>query len=120
MNFFEQQLRKFTIQQSPLKNYPFIFAGRAAFLPISGNRRARVEFITTGVADEYTALRITMLNAESGEIDRLVLHFRDYCSGKRTPHIWRNSDFEWYGPEPTSSEINAMAKAIHDYIQVIS
>ena len=127
MNFFERELRRFTIETDSLKGYPFTFAGRAAFLPLSGNRKVRVEFVTTGVANEYAAMRVTIVDAAEGAIDRLTFHFRDYWCPRRSsgstsyiPHIWYYQVYEWYGPAPDSFEIEAVAKAIRDYIQVFA
>ena len=51
MNFFEQELRRFTGKTTAFKSCKALYAGRACFIPLSGSRRARLEFVTSGVAD---------------------------------------------------------------------
>ena len=66
MNFFEQELRRFTGKTTAFKSCKALYAGRACFIPLSGSRRARLEFVTSGVADQYDALQITILSTTDG------------------------------------------------------
>ena len=63
MNFFEQELRRFTGKTTAFKSCKALCAGRACFILLSGNRRARLEFVTSGVADHYDALQVTIMPA---------------------------------------------------------
>ena len=128
MNYFEQQLHTFLGTPYAFKSTKPVYAGRAAFLMLSDNRRARIEFVTCGIADNYEALRITILDSHQGKIDTLLLRFKDYCatrkgscSGTYAPHIWVDRGCaEWYGQGPTSSEISKIATAAHNYIMVFA
>lgn len=71
MNFFEQELRRFTGKTTAFKSCKALYAGRACFIPLSGSRRARLEFVTSGVADQYDALQATILSVTNGKIDCL-------------------------------------------------
>ena len=64
MNFFEQELRRFTGRTTAFKSCKALYAGRACFIPLSGSRRARLEFVTSGVADQYDALQVTILSTD--------------------------------------------------------
>ena len=127
MNFFEQELRRFTGKDTAFKSSKPVYVGRACFIPLSGNRRARLEFVTRGVADHYDALNVTILNTTDGKIDHLGLRFKDYCaqrqggcSGTVWPHIWIYRDeAKWY-VAPTGLEIKAIAQAAYDYIMLFA
>lgn len=127
MNFFEQELRRFTGKDTAFKSSKPVYVGRACFIPLIGNRRARLEFVTCGYADHYEALDVTILSASEGKVDHLRLRFGDYftqrkggCSGTTCPHIWINyGEAEWY-VEPTSLEIKTLAKAAYDYIMLFA
>ena len=104
MNFFEQELRRFTGKTTAFKSCKALCAGRACFIPLSGSRRARLEFVTSGVADHYDALQVTILSTTDGKIDCLRFRFSDFfaprkagCSGICCPHIWVDCGrAEWY------------------------
>ncbi len=127
MNFFEQELRRFTGKTTAFKSCKALYVGRACFIPLSGNRRARLEFATNGTCDHYEVLQITILSAADGKIDCLRLRFSDYfaprkggCSGTCRPHIWVDyGKAEWY-VAPTAAEIAAITQAAHDYVMLFA
>jgi len=127
MNFFEQELRRFTGKETAFKSSKPLYAGRACFIQLSGNRRARLEFVTCGTADHFEALDVTILSTTDGKIDHLRLRFKDYCaqrkggcSGTVWPHIWIYRDeTKWY-VAPTGLEIKAIAQAAYDYITLFA
>ena len=112
MNFFEQELRRFTGKTTAFKSCKPLYAGRACFILLSGNRRARLELVTSGVADHYDALQVTILSTTDGKIDCLRFRFSDFfaprkagCSGICCPHIWVDCGrAEWY-VAPTAAEV---------------
>ena len=127
MNFFEQELRRFTGKTTAFEPCKALYAGRACFIPLSGNRRARLEFVTSGVADHYDALQVTILSTTDGKIDCLRFRFKDFFapqkgggSGIYCPHIWVNyGKAEWY-VAPTTAEIAGLAQAAHDYVMLFA
>ena len=127
MNFFEQELRRFTGKDTAFKSSKPVCAGRACFIPLSGNRRARLEFVICGTADHFEALDVTILSTTDGQIDHLRLRFKDYfaqrkggCSGTVCPHIWiYREKADWY-VAPTSLEIKTIAQAAYDYIMLFA
>ena len=127
MNFFEQELRRFTGKTTAFKSCKALYAGRACFIPLSGNRRARREFVTSGVADHYDALQVTILSTTNGKIDCLRFRFKDSfalrksgCSGICHPYIWINcGEAEWY-VAPTASEITDIAQTVYDYVMLFT
>ena len=83
MNFFEQELRRFTGKTTAFKSCKALYAGRACFIPLSGSRRARLEFVTSGVADQYDALQVTILSTADGKIDWLRFRFSDFFAPRK-------------------------------------
>ena len=75
-----------------------MFAGRACYLDLGGDNRAKLIFTTMGHADHYEALKVTVLNRMDGEVDALVFRFGDIWGAKPVrnpnfpsgvkPHIW--------------------------------
>ena len=127
MNFFEQELRRFTDKDTAFESSKALYVGRACFIPLSGNRRARLEFVTSGVADHYDALQVTILSTTDGKIDCLRFRFSDFfatrktgCSGTCCPHICVGcGEAEWY-VAPTAAEIAGLAQAAHDYVMLFA
>ncbi len=127
MNFFEKELRRFTGKDTAFKSTKPLYVGRACFIPLSGSRRARMEFVTCGTANHFEALDVNILSTTDGKVDRLRLRFKDYfaaqvgsCAGTCIPFIWVDRGVaEWY-KQPTAAEIRALAQAAHDYIMLFA
>ena len=67
MTFYEQELRKLfadgTVIGSPK------FTGRACLGTLGKDLRARVQFVTSGHADHYDAISVTVLNRSDVVVD---------------------------------------------------
>ena len=127
MNFFQQQLSDLLTDRRVFAPSKVTFAGRAAFISLTGNRRARVEFVTTSIADHYDAIRVKLLNTQEGVIDQQLFRFEDYFQpmplggpNAQVPHIWTyRGKPEWYR-KPDSADRSALQVDIRDYIQVFA
>ena len=73
MTFFEQEMRKLFSQGLSLREP--VFVGRVCYGKLEGDIRVRMEFATQGVADQYSALKVAMLNRKEGLIDSVTLRF---------------------------------------------
>ena len=62
MNFFEQELRRFTGKTTAFKSCKALCAGRACFIPLSGSRRARRTF-----PHGFTLWDSTLLHSEAAQ-----------------------------------------------------
>ena len=124
MTFFEKEMRK--LFQHGLSFPETIFAGRACYGKLDEDIRVRMEFATEGVADHYSALKVTLLNRKEGSIDSLLLRFSEVLGRKQTtnpnfregisPHIWKNgNDFAWYYYQPTAADYKTLADAVGSY-----
>jgi len=123
MNFFEQELRRFMKQGVAPESSKVSYIGRACYLSLSGDRRARLEYTTCGTADHYSALTITILDTNRGAIDTSRLRFEDYfaqqdngCGFLLQPHIWLcQGEPSWYR-NPAPAEMKALADNAREYI----
>ena len=125
MNFFEQELRKIVAPKYPDATY----VGRACYVRLSEMNRAKIEFITGIVANQYHALRLTILNRSVGQVDILLLKLSDILGKKQTnnpnfrdgvsPHIWDDyGKAEWFVYHPNSRDYQQLTDAVSDYLEV--
>ena len=94
MTFYEQELRKIVGERYPDATY----VGRACYVRLSDMNRAKIQFVTGIVSNQYNALQMTILNRSEGQVDTLRLRFSDLLGTKVTsnpnfrngvdPHIW--------------------------------
>lgn len=125
MTFFEQELRKIIGDVYP----DATFVGRACYVRLSDMNRAKIQFVTTGIASHYDALRLTILNRHEGEVDNLLLRFTDLLGKKQVsnpnfqngvmPHIWDDyGKASWYVYHPNSRDYQTLTDAVSDYLEV--
>lgn len=126
-NFFEQELRKLFADGSIIDDPKFV--GRACLGSLDGDLRVRAEFITMGIAEHYSALRLTVLNRKEGVVDKSVLRFKDILGKKAvdnpnfrdgvSPYIWDDrGKADWYVYRPTPADFEALRQAADDYLDV--
>ncbi len=125
MNFFEQELRKVVSPKYPDATY----VGRACYVPLDEEVRAKLQFVICGRSDHYEALKMTVLNPKEGEVDSLLLCFSDLFGLKQTsnpnfqngivPHIWVDGlNAKWYAYQPTAKDYGDMSEAVASYLGV--
>ena len=126
MTFFEQELKKLFADDTAFMDKRFI--GNACYGRLDHNIRIKIRFTTCGVADQYEALKVTLLNRNEGEIDNMMLYFHDLWGIKKTgnpnfgegisPHIWRNREkTEWYVYQPNKDDYQKLADAVRAYVE---
>ena len=116
MNFFETELKKMTAKVSLLKNAKLV--GRACIARLTDTTTVKATFTTLGVAENYPAIRITVLNRSEGKVDEITIRFSDHWASKDVIHAWTyRGESEWYNYRPTAADYNKMAKAISDYLE---
>ena len=121
MNFFTQELQKITDRSEYIKNPKFV--GKSCVFRLSDDVTGKLEFITQGCADNYTALKLTLLNKREGPIDVQAMNITDVIGLKTvrgdsiSPHIWRyGNDIDWYGYHPNGNDYSAMSETVDDYL----
>ena len=72
MNFFEQELRKIVGSAYPDATY----IGRACYVRLGEENRAKIQFVTGIVSNQYNALQMTILNRSEGTVDTLRVSLR--------------------------------------------
>ena len=125
MTAFEQELRKIVSPRYPDATY----VGRACYVRLSEMNRAKIQFISTHIASQYDALRLTILNRDEGAVDNLVLRFSDLLGKKHTsnpnfrdgviPHLWDNyTKVAWYVYQPSSRDYQELSDAVESYLEL--
>ena len=125
MTFYEQELRKIVGERYPDATY----VGRACYVRLSDMNRAKIQFVTGIVSNQYNALQMTILNRSEGQVDTLRLRFSDLLGTKMTsnpnfrngvePHIWDDyGKVSWYVYHPTQQDYEALSDAVSDYLEV--
>lgn len=125
MTFYEQELRKIVGERYPDATY----VGRACYVRLSDMNRAKIQFVTGIVSNQYNALQMTILNRSDGQVDTLRLRFSDLLGTKVTsnpnfrngvdPHIWDDyRKVDWYVYHPTRQDYEKFSNAVSDYLEV--
>lgn len=125
INTFEQELRKIVGPSYP----DAVYVGRACYVRLSELNRAKIQFVSTNVASQYNALRLTILNRDEGAVDNLVLRFSDLLGKKYTsnpnfrdgfiPHLWDDyGKVAWYVYQPNSQDYQKLSDAVGSYLEV--
>ena len=126
-NFFEQELRKLFEDEEMIQSPQF--SGRACLGTLDHDVRVKAEFVSMKIADEYDALRLTVLNRKEGVIDRTTLRIVDMIGRKKipsnpyfkdgmSPHIWTDrGKHEWYAYTPDVSDYIAMRQEAARYLE---
>ena len=119
-NFFEQELQKIAEPLHP----DATFIGRACYVQLDELNLAKIQFVSCGVAGEYPALGVTILNRQAGEVDQITLYFGEILGWHENPSA--NAPFawdygggaEWYGFQPSHEEYRTMSTALERYLEV--
>ena len=125
MNFFEQELHKILSPKYPDATY----VGRACYVRLDELNRAKIQFVTGIVANQYHALRISILKRNEGQVDELLLNLSDILGKKQTsnpnfksgitPYIWDDyGKADWYVYHPNSRDYQQLTDAVSDYLEV--
>ncbi|MDO4563329.1 MAG: hypothetical protein Q4C12_05795 [Clostridia bacterium] len=125
---FEAELRKILGNNEIMENTTYV--GRACYGSLCKDIRARIEFTTSGIADDYDALQITILNRKEGKIDVNRIRFLELWGIKKIqdnpyfkdgvcPKIWKSgNDIGWYAYQPTPRDIEMLRDAAANYLDV--
>lgn len=123
MNFFEQELAKIFGAGDVIERPEF--SGSCCIGSLGQDLRVKAEFVTCGVADQYEALRLTVLNRTGGKVDKITVKFRDTMGLKMIPnnpsfypYVWVYRDKpEWYAYRPTAEDYTRVRKSAESYLR---
>ena len=128
MTFYEQELRKLFADGTVIGNPKF--TGRACLGTLGKDLRARVQFVTSGHADHYDVISVTVLNRTDGVVDKLRFQLKDILGVKQVPgnpnfrsgvlpYIWDDyGKADWYVYHPNSQDYQQLTDAVSDYLEV--
>lgn len=122
---FEQELRRLFEKNTAFSDARFV--GNTCYGRLNEDVRIKARFVTCGYADNYEALKVTLINRREGEIDSTLLRFRDLWGMKKvsnpnfrdgvSPHLWvSNGKLEWYAYQPNEADRQALKTAVHTYL----
>ena len=122
---FEQELRKLFENNAAFQNARFV--GNTCYGRLNEDVRIKARFVTCGYADNYEALKVTLINRREGEIDSALLRFQDLWGMKRvstpnfpngvSPHMWvSGGKLEWYAYQPNEADRQALKSAVETYL----
>ena len=96
MTFFEEELKKIMAESAILKDQRYV--GRICYGTIGEDLRARIEFVTLGISNQYAGLKASIFNRKEGVVDSVLLRFMDVWGKQKVgnpnfregvePHIW--------------------------------
>lgn len=120
MTFFAQELKKIISLTEYIEKEKYI--GNVCVCSLTENITARIEFITSGIADHYGTIQVKLINKNEGTIDTLKLTIADVIGEKivrgnpMKPYIWIYHEIDWYAYHPVYSDYQKIAEAIDDYL----
>jgi hypothetical protein len=123
MTLFEKELRNMFDSSDLIKEKAY--AGKSMIARLDEDLRVKISFVTTGVADVYSALRVKIINRTEGDVDSELFKFADIIGTQRTaynnkvdPHIWHiDGKDEWYLPI-SQNERDLIADTVLDYVEM--
>ena len=121
MTLFEKELKGMFGSSDLIKEK--VYSGKTMIGRLDDDLRVKASFVTTGVADVYSALRVKIINRTEGEVDSQIFNFSDIIGTQRTaynnkidPHIWHiDGKDEWYLPI-SQNERDRIADTVLDYV----
>lgn len=128
MTVYEKELRKL-FENSGLMDHPQ-YSGRVCVGELGKDLRVRAEFLSTHIASQYDAIRLTVLNRKEGVVDRTLLRFKDVWGKKPVPgnpnfregvlpHLWDDSgDVDWYAYHPNAADYAALRQSVGQYLSM--
>ncbi len=90
----------------------------------------RAQFVSSYIADEYDALKLTVLNRTDGPVDTVVLKLKDLLGMKPVPnnpnfrdgvapHLWDNrGEVRWYAYRLIAADYKVIQQAAGEYLDV--
>ena len=125
MNYFESELRKIIKKSNIISDANFI--SNTCIFRLSDIVTGKIEIAENGTKDNYSILRISLINRTSGIIDTQKIHFSDIIgkiamNGQNIrPYIWVCRDeIEWYGFTPTNEHYTKIELSIDSYLSMFT
>ena len=120
MTYFEHEM-KVLFGDSESLSADTVFSNRTMISKISENLRAKVQFVSTKISNQYDALRLTIINRNEGTVDTETFRFVDIIGQKNgySPHIWDdNGNARWYGFKMTERDYCLITEIVENYVSM--
>ena len=123
MNFFEKEMREMFENKELLQGAKF--CGKMMLAKLDDELRLKLLFVTMGYADNYEAIKATVLNRNEGAVDCHVFKFSDIIGRKKSyssdcvnPYMWEcGEQSRWYTPV-TAKEKQQIVQAVMEYTEM--
>ena len=120
MNFYEKEMREMFGNKDLLQDAKF--CGKMMLAKLDEELRLKLQFVTMGYADNYEAIKATILKRDEGAVDCHIFRFSDiigykrkYSSEKVKPYMWEDGERScWYTPVSTA-EKQQIAQTVLEY-----
>ena len=123
MTFFEKELKKI-FGDSDLLTADTVSSGKTMISKIGAELRAKIQFVTSGHANHYDALKVSIIKRNEGVVDEQRFKFSDIIGihDDVSPYIWEYSatDIKWYRYYPTSIDYDDIQGAVEGYISMFA
>ena len=127
MNAFEMELKKILSQSKEATHTTYV--GRAVYIQVAPELRVKLEFISLNIANQYNALKLTVLNRIDGVVDINILRFGDLLGKKMVsnpnfsdgviPHLWDDyGKVRWYVYQPGQADYKLLTGVVDEYLQI--
>ena len=123
MTFYEKELLKI-FGDSELLSADTVSSGKTMISKIGGDLRAKIQFVTSGHANHYDALKVSIIKRNEGIVDEQRFKFSDIIGVQDgvSPHIWEYSatDIKWCGYHPIGFDYDAIQGAVEGYVSMFA
>ena len=120
MTYFEHEM-KVLFGDSESLSADTVFSNKTMISKISEDLRAKVQFVSTKIADQYDALRLTIISRNEGTVDTETFRFVDIIVQQNgyNPHIWDdNGNARWYGFKMTERDYCLITEIVENYVSI--
>lgn len=120
MTYFEHEM-EVLFGNSEYLSADNVFSNKTMICKIGENLRAKLQFVSTKISDQYDALRLTIINRNEGVVDTETFRFVDIIGQKNgyNPHILDdNGNVRWYGFRMTEHEYCLISEIVEDYVSM--
>ena len=123
MTVYEHELMKI-FGDSELLSADTVSSGKTMISKIGADLRAKIQFVTSGHANHYDALKVSIIKRNEGVVDEQRFKFSDIIGihDGIAPYIWEYNatDIKWYKYRPTGFDYEDIQNAVEGYISMFA
>ena len=127
MNFYQAELLK--IADGCEHFHAVKCVGRECIGRLTQDVTIKLSFKSMGIANQFDALQIRLINRHDGEIDTQLIRLNEVWGKVRmrstgdmiSPHIWDDyGKVQWYGFTPTEAQYAALSNEVNEYLSAFA